>query len=78
MATLDSPEAWNYIFDIKHTVASFSYQMTQLCFYGHTHIPALFEKDPKISDNSIGIKKIIEWETIPSSEEGMTFKPIKR
>ena len=76
-ATLDSPEAWNYIFDIKHTVANFSYQMTQFCFYGHTHIPALFEKDPKITDSSLGIKKIIEWEIISPSEEVMTFKPIK-
>lgn len=73
-ATLDSPESWNYIFGLQHTIGSFSYQMTHLCFYGHTHIPALFEKNPKISDVSHGIKKIIEWETVSASEEAVTFK----
>jgi diadenosine tetraphosphatase ApaH/serine/threonine PP2A family protein phosphatase len=25
-------------------MASFSYQFTPLCFYGHTHVPRVFEK----------------------------------
>ncbi|HBM15228.1 MAG TPA: metallophosphoesterase [Lentisphaeria bacterium] len=76
-ATLDSPEAWNYIFDAKHALANFSYQMTQFCFFGHSHIPGLFVKDPKVVDSTQGVMRIIEWEIIPPNEEMFTFKPEK-
>ncbi len=76
-ATLDSPESWNYIFDLKHAVGNFSYQITQFCFYGHTHVPVLFEKDSNVSDLPFGINRITEWENIPPSEEVMAFKPVK-
>ena len=29
-------------------MASFSYQFTQVCFYGHTHVPRIFEKDDAV------------------------------
>ncbi len=43
-ATLDSPGAWGYVTNRFDAMASFSYQFTQLCFYGHTHVPRVFEK----------------------------------
>ena len=43
-ATLDSPRRWGYIFDKHSAGASFSYQFSQICFCGHSHVPMAFEK----------------------------------
>ncbi len=43
-ATLDSPRRWGYIFDKHSAGASFSYQFSQICFCGHSHVPLAFEK----------------------------------
>lgn len=43
-ATLDMPERWGYVFESLEAEPSFSYQNTQLCFHGHTHVPVVFEK----------------------------------
>ena len=43
-ATLDEPERWGYVFEAVDAEPSFFYQRTQLCFHGHTHVPAVFEK----------------------------------
>lgn len=43
-ATLDSPGAWGYVTNRFDAMASLSYQFTPLCFYGHTHVPRVFEK----------------------------------
>ncbi|MFA5203757.1 MAG: metallophosphoesterase family protein [Lentisphaeria bacterium] len=43
-ATLDMPEKWGYIFDPLTAAASLHYQFTQLCFFGHTHVPLAFDK----------------------------------
>ena len=43
-ATLDEPERWGYVFEAVDADPSFFYQATQLCFHGHTHVPAVFEK----------------------------------
>lgn len=47
-ATLDSPGAWGYVTNRFDAMASFSYQFTQVCFYGHTHVPRIFEKDDSV------------------------------
>jgi diadenosine tetraphosphatase ApaH/serine/threonine PP2A family protein phosphatase len=47
-ATLDSPGSWAYISNRFDAMASFSYQFTQLCFYGHTHSPRIYEKDDTV------------------------------
>jgi predicted phosphodiesterase len=47
-ATLDSPSAWAYVTNRFDAMASFSYQFTQLCFYGHTHSPRIFERDDTV------------------------------
>jgi diadenosine tetraphosphatase ApaH/serine/threonine PP2A family protein phosphatase len=44
-AALDSPERWQYVFDKLAAAASFPYQRTQICFYGHTHVPVAFARD---------------------------------
>ena len=47
-ATLDSPSSWAYVCNRFDAMASFSYQFTQLCFYGHTHAPRIYEKDDTV------------------------------
>ena len=42
-ATLDMPEKWGYVFDDLDAATHFSYQITTLCFHGHTHVPIVFE-----------------------------------
>lgn len=43
-ATLDMPHMWGYVFDKFSAEVSLGYQFTQLCFFGHTHVPLAFEK----------------------------------
>ncbi|MBR3085095.1 MAG: metallophosphoesterase family protein [Kiritimatiellae bacterium] len=42
--TLDMPDQWGYVFDAVDAGAHFAYQTTPVCFHGHTHVPAVFEK----------------------------------
>ncbi len=44
-ATLDTPGQWGYVFDNLHASASFTYQHTTVCFFGHTHVPMAFVRD---------------------------------
>ncbi len=48
-STLDMPEMWGYVFENLEAEASFNYQMTTVCFYGHTHVPLAFEKGNDVS-----------------------------
>jgi len=48
-ATLDTPEQWGYVFNNLDAAASFTYQHTAVCFFGHTHVPMAFIRD----DNGI-------------------------
>ncbi|MEY2410011.1 MAG: hypothetical protein QOF48_2681, partial [Verrucomicrobiota bacterium] len=41
-ATLDGPQRWGYVFDRLAAAASFTYQNTSVCFFGHTHVPLAF------------------------------------
>lgn len=44
-ATLDTPEQWGYVFNNLDAAASFTYQHTTVCFFGHTHVPIAFVRD---------------------------------
>jgi predicted phosphodiesterase len=44
-ATLDGPQRWGYVFDKLAAAASFTYQNTPVCFFGHTHVPVAFVRD---------------------------------
>ncbi len=50
-ATLDTPAQWGYVFNNLDAAASFTYQHTTVCFFGHTHVPMAFVRDD-------GIKRI--------------------
>ena len=44
-ASLDDPEEWGYVMDAYAAEASMSYQFSQVCFYGHTHVPMAFDRE---------------------------------
>ena len=44
-ATLDTPAKWGYVFNNLDAAASFTYQHTTVCFFGHTHMPMAFIRD---------------------------------
>jgi predicted phosphodiesterase len=44
-ATLENPELWGYVFDKLASSASLVRQKTDLCFFGHTHVPVAFIRD---------------------------------
>ena len=44
-ATLDTPDQWGYVFNNLDAAASFTYQHTTVCFFGHTHVPMAFVRD---------------------------------
>jgi diadenosine tetraphosphatase ApaH/serine/threonine PP2A family protein phosphatase len=44
-ATLDTPDQWGYVFNTLDAAASFTYQHTTVCFFGHTHVPMAFVRE---------------------------------
>jgi predicted phosphodiesterase len=49
-ATLDQPQAWNYVTNKFDAMSSFSYQFTNLCFHGHTHVPRIFIRENRVAE----------------------------
>ncbi len=47
-ATLDVPKRWGYVFNKLEAAASFTYQNTSVCFFGHTHVPVAFVRDQTV------------------------------
>ncbi|CAN5649875.1 metallophosphoesterase family protein [soil metagenome] len=47
-ATLDTPAEWGYVFNKLDALASFTYQHTTLCFFGHTHVAGAFVRDGNV------------------------------
>ena len=57
-ATLDGPQRWGYVFDRLAAAASFTYQNTSVCFFGHTHVPVAFIRDSVIRGGTYSRFKI--------------------
>ena len=49
-STLDQPIHWNYVTNRFDAMSNFSYQFTQLCFHGHTHVPRVYVKSDKVRE----------------------------
>lgn len=47
-STLDMPDKWGYVFDTLDAESHFNYQASSVCFYGHTHVPVVFEKAGRV------------------------------
>ena len=69
-ATLDSPNTWGYIFDAYHAIDNFSYQLTQLCFCGHSHVPVAFCKRPFASGPMRGVEELRNWILVNNAMPG--------
>src|SRR5208283_536236 len=52
-ATLDAPQRWGYVFDKLAAAASFPYQNTNVCFFGHTHVPVTFIRETSPSGQQV-------------------------
>jgi predicted phosphodiesterase len=57
-ATLDAPQRWGYVFDKLAAAASFPYQNTAVCFFGHTHVPVAFMRDTAVRGGTYSKFKI--------------------
>ncbi len=57
-ATLDTPHNWGYVFNQLDAAASFNYQHTTLCFYGHTHAPRAYVRDGAVRGVALDRLKI--------------------
>src|SRR5690349_18949723 len=53
-ATLDTPGQWGYVFNDLDAIASFTYQHTPLCLFGHTHWPTAFVRDDSVRHTPTG------------------------
>ncbi len=47
-ATLDTPAEWGYVFNNLDALASFTYQHTPVCFFGHTHVAGAFVRGENV------------------------------
>ena len=52
-ATLDGPQRWGYVFNKLDAAASFPYQNTSVCFFGHTHVPVTFIRETNASGQQV-------------------------
>jgi len=57
-ATLDGPQRWGYVFDKLAAAASFTYQNTAVCFFGHTHVPVAFIRDTVVKGGTYSKFKV--------------------
>lgn len=51
-STLDQPNVWNYVTNKFDAMSNFSYQFTQVCFHGHTHVPRVFVRGSRVQEVS--------------------------
>jgi predicted phosphodiesterase len=79
-ATLDAPKRWGYVFpsDKFAAAASFTYQNTSVCFFGHTHVPVAFIRDSVVRGGSYsrfrvepGRKYFINVGSVGQSRDGV-------
>jgi predicted phosphodiesterase len=47
-ATLFDPPSWDYVLNQLNAAASFSEQKTEICFYGHTHVPRAYLRESSV------------------------------
>ena len=52
-ATLDRPEQWGYVFNNLDAAASFTYQHTTICFFGHSHVPMAFVRGESVQRSRV-------------------------
>ena len=56
-ATLDSPGGWAYVQNKFDAMASFNYQFTGVCFFGHTHVPVGYTQEGSARPEKVDIQE---------------------
>ena len=59
-STLDQPTSWNYVNNKYDAMANFAFQVSSICFYGHTHVPRVYMKNEHMQELNPGIIAIEE------------------
>ena len=49
-SSLDHPSRWEEVFFVDEAERSFQQQETDVCFFGHTHLPHVFIRDTKVHE----------------------------
>ena len=49
-STLDQPQSWGYVTNKFDAMSNFSYQFTNVCFHGHTHVPRVFVRATRVKE----------------------------
>lgn len=57
-STLEYPERWGYVFEKLAAANNFLHQTTQVCFFGHTHVPIAFVRDTMVRGGTYSKFKI--------------------
>lgn len=61
-STLDQPNNWNYVTNRFDAMSNFSYQFTQVCFHGHTHVPRIYIKNDRVQEIATDALSVQEGE----------------
>ncbi len=76
-STLDQPNVWNYVTNKFDAMSNFSYQFTQVCFHGHTHVPRVFVRGSRVQEVSpdsvaieLGMKYFINAGSVGQPRDG--------
>lgn len=56
-ATLDSPGGWAYVQNKFDAMASFNYQFTSVCFFGHTHVPVAYVQNESARPDKVDLEE---------------------
>lgn len=49
-STLDQPQSWGYVTNKFDAMSNFSYQFTDVCFHGHTHVPRVYIRTDSVTE----------------------------
>ena len=49
-SNLEQPDRWSYVLSSSEVERSFQHQKTDVCFFGHTHIPHVFIRDTTVHE----------------------------
>ena len=69
-ASPKSPSAWQYVSSMDAARAQFPHFKTELCFIGHTHVPALCGEDLKTFKFKKGLRFLINVGSIGQPRDG--------
>ena len=78
-ATLDSPGGWAYVQNKFDAMASFNYQFTGVCFFGHTHVPVAYVQDGAARPEKVEVENtLLKHRTRPENISSMSAASASR